>query len=159
MRKETRVRLSAHWGKKAKLVLIIGAFICIGVLGVLPAQPAAAACFGNSCHGLDPQAQGCAMSAWDGARTPVNPDLDVVVRKSVFCGGVKWPRASRGSFLNNRTFKVWLEDTNGHVLPGTEYSLYSGWDIYGNMWNGAVRACASIQGYLNGQARCTPVDY
>jgi hypothetical protein len=145
--------------RRSRLGLLAGTLIVMGLLAAVPAERAGAVCFGTGCHGLDPIFQGCTAWAQDGAKYPLNPDLYVKVRKSLACGGVKWAWAERYSGYNGQTFKVWLADANGNALPGSEYVTTSGLQIYSDMWTGPVKACTSVAGYLNGQVRCTPVDY
>ncbi|NOK60108.1 MAG: hypothetical protein GFH27_549291n301 [Chloroflexi bacterium AL-W] len=140
-------------------VVFVGLFASMVLIGMISMQSANAACMGQGCHGLDPISQGCDVNIRNGTNTPVNSELMVYVCKTSACGGVKWARATRSTFLNGSRFEVWLENEHGQRLSGTEYELQGGLQIYGDMWTGPVRACASIDGYLNGRARCTPVDY
>lgn len=144
----TRIRLNL-----AGIILIL-----LSTLAFMPPQPALAACWSTSCHGKDPTTEGCDINIQNGASTTIWGVMTVQVRKSTACGGVKWPKASRDINYTGGTFQVWLEDANGNVLSGTSYTgLASDMQIYGDMWTGAVKACAKVTTYSANKV-CSGLD-
>jgi tetratricopeptide (TPR) repeat protein/tRNA A-37 threonylcarbamoyl transferase component Bud32 len=129
---------------------------------VSPSAPACpATCSGESCHGCDPKDEHCDSRPLIGEigvqRWPdpsVGPErVDAAVHKTQMCGGAKWAFATTNHVCD--VFSTWLEDGDGRELPNTRYdSRDNVLQIYGNMWTGAVRACASVCG----RSVCSPVD-
>jgi len=130
-----------------------------------PASPGAhacpATCSGTSCDGCDPKDEHCdsrPLIGEIGARRWPDPGVgpervDAAVHKTRSCGGAKWAFATTNHVCD--VFSTWLEDAGGRELPNTRYdSRDNVLQIYGNMWTGAVRACASVCG----QSVCSPVD-
>jgi serine/threonine-protein kinase len=118
-------------------------------------------CSGASCDGCDPKEEHCDSRPLIGEigvrRWPdpsVGPErVDAAVHKTRICGGAKWGFATTNHVCD--VFSTWLEDAEGHELPNTRYdSRDHVLQIYGNMWTGAVRACAAVCG----QSVCSPVD-
>jgi serine/threonine-protein kinase len=126
--------------------------------GAVPCRPD---CSAGSCRGCDPKAEHCDSGIVTGrvgvVRWP-DPDIgpnriDATIHKTAACGRVKWPFATTNRVCG--TFSTWLEDANGDELAGTRYdSATETVQIYGNMWSGAVSACASVCGH----SICSPVD-
>jgi tetratricopeptide (TPR) repeat protein len=130
-----------------------------------PASPGVgtcpATCSGEGCKGCDPRDELCDSRPLIGEvgieRWPdpgVGPErVDAAVHKTRSCGGAKWAFATTNHVCD--VFSTWLEDAEGRELPNTRYdSRNSVLQIYGNMWTGAVRACASVCG----KSVCSPVD-
>jgi hypothetical protein len=118
-------------------------------------------CSGASCNGCDPKDEHCDSRPRIGEigvrRWPdpsVGPErVDAAVHKTQLCGGAKWAFATTNHVCD--VFSTWLEDADGQELPHTRYdSRDNVLQIYGNMWTGAVRACASVCG----QSVCSPID-
>jgi tetratricopeptide (TPR) repeat protein len=130
-----------------------------------PVSPGAracpATCSGESCEGCDPKDEHCDSRPLIGEigvrRWPdpsVGPErVDAAVHKTRICGGAKWAFATTNHVCD--VFSTWLEDGDGRELPNTRFdSRDNVLQIYGNMWTGAVRACASVCG----RWVCSPVD-
>jgi hypothetical protein len=142
-------------------LLVITGTSCMEIDGDLStSQTEQLVCSGTGCQGKDPKTEGCDVNTTDGksARTSWGifgqHYVSVVVRKSTSCGGVKWPKAQTDEVCG--VFSTWLTDSNKNELFGTRYSdsTPSHTQIYGDMWTGAVRACASVCG----REACTDLD-
>lgn len=145
-------------GSRQFRIVLVGMMLMVS-LASTPTHIAQAACSGSGCHGKDPVAENCANNIQNGASRTIAGVMTVRVRKSTSCGGVKWPQASRDTFYTGSSFSTWLANSSYQELPGTRYTGgNSVVQIYGDMWTGPVRACASIAGYNGGQAYCTDID-
>jgi hypothetical protein len=118
-------------------------------------------CTGSGCNGCDAKAEHCDSRIVNGEfgvkRWPdrdIGPNrVDATIHKTAACGGVKWPFATTNYVCD--TFSTWLADEHGQELPHTRYdSRTKVIQIYGNMWSGAVRACASVCS----QTVCSEID-
>lgn len=118
-------------------------------------------CTAATCDGCDPKTERCdrgIVTGGVGVKRWPDPDIgparvDAAVHKTQSCGGVKWPFATTDHVCD--VFSTWLEDAGGKELPGTRYdSATPTVQIYGNMWSGPARACASVCGH----SVCGPVD-
>lgn len=129
---------------RAKALIASG--LCLASL--LQEQVALASCSGSACNGKDPQVERCDVDVKDGPSTRVWFYVTVVLRYTTACGGVKWAKAYTRYSCAPNTFYVVLRDADNRELPGTRYTDdgSSPSEIFGQMWSGPAKACASICG-------------
>jgi hypothetical protein len=139
--------------------LVIAGTSCVENDGDLPtSQTEQLICSGTGCQGKDPKTEGCDGDATIGKSVRIawgtSHYLTVVVRKSSTCGA-KWPKAGTDEVCG--IFSTWLTDASGNTISSTRYSdtNTSHTQIYGDMWTGAVKACASVCG----KQACTETDF
>ena len=142
---------------------LITTAVVLAIVTSVSADSAIAACYGSSCHGLDPNTEGCAAGAYTVSQSNNylwqlgNVHLYVQLRYSPQCAA-NWSR-SYTQEGQGRYIKADLQGYQGFTIvqgpgPGSYLSAYTNM-VNGQSWQCATGAMKSwVSPWYNGNPAC-----